>query len=129
MGAEPYEKMEHGTKAVCGRAGGAGGADGKDKGPTCWTQALEEDKTYDLCNNMVCVGNSSGSTVDQTWWAACGSDSAFNVKAYIPLTKLPLAQRTISYQSGTTHTVQIPTLAALYDVMADLAQAHNSWIS
>ena len=60
------------------------------------------DKTYDLCNNMVCVGNSAGSTVDQTWWAACGSDSAFNVKAYIPLTKLPLAQRTISYQSGTT---------------------------
>ena len=42
--AEPYEKMEHGTKAVCGRAGGAGGADGKDKGTSCWTQALEEDE-------------------------------------------------------------------------------------
>ena len=28
----------------------------------------------------------------------------------------------------TTHTVQIPTLAALYDVMADLAHAHNSCV-
>ncbi len=28
----------------------------------------------------------------------------------------------------TTHTVQIPTLTALYDVMADLAQAHNSCV-
>ena len=55
--AEPYEKKEHGTKAACGRAGGAGGADGKDKGPSCWTQALEEDKSYEEALEIIKRGD------------------------------------------------------------------------
>lgn len=43
------------------------------------------DKTYDVCNNMIGACTSDGSTVERTWWAACGPDSAFNVKAYTPL--------------------------------------------
>lgn len=70
-------------------------ADRKAKRKVLW------DKTYDVCNNMLCATAADGSTVAQTWWAACGPDSAFNVKAYIPLTKLPLAQRTISFSNGT----------------------------
>lgn len=74
-------------------------ADKKPKRKVLW------DKTYDVCNNMIGTCASDGSTVAQTWWAACGPDSAFNVKAYIPLTKLPLAQRTISFASGTTDAI------------------------
>lgn len=61
--AEPEEKMEFGTPATVGRgrAGGAGTAGGGRRRdgdePSCWTLALEEDKTYEEALEIIRRGD------------------------------------------------------------------------